>query len=46
VEIFAQGGQVTMTELIFPDSDSVDITAYACGGTATLTSLVVMTELS
>lgn len=46
VEIFAQDGQVTMTELIFPDPDSVSVTAYASGGTTTLTSLTGMTVLS
>ena len=45
VEIFAQDGQVTMTELIFPDPDSVSVTAYASGGTATLTSLTAMTRV-
>jgi levanase/fructan beta-fructosidase len=39
VEVFAQGGQVTMTELIFPAPASTDVAVYALGGTATVSSL-------
>ncbi|MFC9334248.1 glycoside hydrolase family 32 protein [Arthrobacter sp. NPDC057009] len=41
VEVFAQGGQVTMTELIFPAETSTDLSVYAVGGTATVNSLQV-----
>jgi sucrose-6-phosphate hydrolase SacC (GH32 family) len=41
VEVFAQGGQVTMTELIFPAGTSTDLSVYAVGGTATIESLQV-----
>jgi levanase/fructan beta-fructosidase len=41
VEIFAQDGLVTMTELIFPAETSTDLSVYASGGTATITSLQV-----
>jgi len=41
VEVFAQGGQVTMTELIFPADTSTEVSLYAIGGTATLNSLTV-----
>ncbi|MGO4187452.1 glycoside hydrolase family 32 protein [Pseudarthrobacter sp. TAF60_1] len=41
VEIFAQEGQVTMTELIFPAESSTDLSVYAIGGTATINSLQV-----
>ncbi|MEO5321121.1 glycoside hydrolase family 32 protein [Arthrobacter sp. CC3] len=41
VEVFAQGGQVTMTELIFPTGTSTDLSVYAVGGTATIHSLQV-----
>ncbi|MDQ0767258.1 fructan beta-fructosidase [Pseudarthrobacter defluvii] len=41
VEVFAQGGQVTMTELIFPAENSTDLSVFAVGGTATVTSLQV-----
>lgn len=41
VEIFAQDGQVTMTELIFPAATSTDLAIYALGGTATLNDLNV-----
>jgi fructan beta-fructosidase len=41
VEVFAQGGQVTLTELIFPAASSTDVALYASGGTATMTSLSV-----
>ena len=39
VEIFAQGGEVTMTELIFPAPGSSDLAVYASGGTATINHL-------
>lgn len=39
VEVFAQGGQATMTELIFPPETSTDVTVYAIGGTATINRL-------
>ncbi|MFN3925156.1 MAG: GH32 C-terminal domain-containing protein, partial [Pseudarthrobacter sp.] len=39
VEVFAQDGQVTMTELIFPPENSTDVAVYAVGGTATMNSL-------
>jgi fructan beta-fructosidase len=39
VEVFAQDGEVTMTELIFPAPTSTDVAVYALGGTATITSL-------
>ncbi|UKA60618.1 glycoside hydrolase family 32 protein [Arthrobacter sp. FW306-2-2C-D06B] len=41
VEVFAQGGQITLSELIFPASTSTDVSVYACGGTATINSLKV-----
>jgi len=41
VEVFAQGGHVTMTELIFPAETSTSLAVYATGGTATITSLQV-----
>jgi len=41
VEVFAQDGQVTMTELIFPAETSTDVAVYAVGGTATMNSLQV-----
>jgi levanase/fructan beta-fructosidase len=41
VEVFAQGGQVTMTELIFPAVTSTQASLYAIGGKATLKSLTV-----
>jgi levanase/fructan beta-fructosidase len=41
VEVFAQDGQVTMTELIFPAPTSTGLAVYASGGTATITSLHV-----
>ncbi|HET7139112.1 MAG TPA: glycoside hydrolase family 32 protein [Arthrobacter sp.] len=41
VEVFAQGGQVTMTELIFPANTSTEVALYAIGGRATLNSLSV-----
>lgn len=39
VEVFAQDGQATMTELIFPAPTSTDLAVYALGGTATINSL-------
>ncbi|WP_163163406.1 glycoside hydrolase family 32 protein [Arthrobacter sp. Alg241-R88] len=39
VEVFAQDGLVTMTELIFPAETSSSLAVYATGGTATITSL-------
>ncbi|MGO4146152.1 glycoside hydrolase family 32 protein [Paenarthrobacter sp. YAF11_1] len=39
VEVFAQGGQVTMTELIFPSPTSKDVSVYALGGSATINGL-------
>jgi fructan beta-fructosidase len=41
VEVFAQGGQVTMTELIFPAETSTDLAVFAVDGTATITKLQV-----
>ncbi|MDQ0676933.1 fructan beta-fructosidase [Arthrobacter pascens] len=41
VEVFAQGGQVTMTELIFPAATSTEVSLYAVGGTATINNLSV-----
>ena len=41
VEVFAQGGQVTLTELIFPAATSTEVSLYAIGGTATINSLSV-----
>jgi fructan beta-fructosidase len=42
VEVFAQDGQVTMTELIFPAPTSTDVAVYAVGGTATVTHMDVI----
>ncbi|MBR7830506.1 GH32 C-terminal domain-containing protein [Actinospica sp. MGRD01-02] len=39
VEVFADGGQVTLTDQIYPDSGSTGVAAYANGGTAVVTSL-------
>lgn len=39
VEVFAQGGQATMTELIFPTATSTGLAVYASGGTATIKHL-------
>ncbi|MET3923520.1 glycoside hydrolase family 32 protein, partial [Arthrobacter sp. UYEF20] len=39
VEVFAQGGQVTLAELIFPSPTSTDVSLYAAGGTATINNL-------
>jgi fructan beta-fructosidase len=41
VEVFAQDGRVTMTELIFPAETSTSLAVYATGGAATITSLQV-----
>ncbi|QCB98229.1 glycoside hydrolase family 32 protein [Arthrobacter sp. PAMC25564] len=41
VEVFAQGGHVTMSELIFPASTSTDVSLYTIGGTATLNNLCI-----
>jgi sucrose-6-phosphate hydrolase SacC (GH32 family) len=41
VEVFAQGGQLTMTELIFPAETSAELSVYALGGTATISNLQV-----
>jgi len=41
VEVFAQGGRVTMTELIFPAETSTDLAVYAVSGTATINNLQV-----
>ena len=39
VEVFANGGQVTLTDQIYPDQGSTGVAAYANGGTAVVTSL-------
>lgn len=41
VEVFAQDGQVTMTELIFPAETCTSLAVYAVGGAATIRSLQV-----
>lgn len=41
VEIFAQEGRVTLTELIFPSPASRDVSLYAVGGNATVNDLHV-----
>lgn len=41
VEVFAQGGQITMTELIFPAATSKDVSLYAVRGTAIANKLSV-----
>ena len=41
VEVFAQGGQVLLTDQIFPDPTSTGIAAFATGGDATLRALTV-----
>jgi len=41
VEVFADDGQVLITDQIFPDPASTGINAYATGGTASLVSLTV-----
>ncbi len=41
VEVFAQGGEVTMTELVFPASTSTGLSLYAVGGSASAKDLRV-----
>ncbi|WP_026554502.1 glycoside hydrolase family 32 protein [Arthrobacter sp. 35W] len=41
VEVFAQGGLLTLTELVFPAATSTDVSLYAAGGTATFDSLSI-----
>lgn len=41
VEVFAQGGETVITDLIFPDPASLGLEAFAEGGEATLNSLTV-----
>ena len=41
VEVFADDGQLLITDQIFPDPASTGINAYATGGTASLVSLTV-----
>jgi levanase len=41
VEVFAQDGQVLLTDQIFPDPSSTRIGAFATGGTAQLRSITV-----
>ena len=41
VEVFAQGGQVLLTDQIFPDPSSTGIAPFATGGTAELQSITV-----
>lgn len=41
VEVFAQDGLVTITDLVFPDADAQGVAAYAEGGSAVLRSLEV-----
>lgn len=41
VEVFAQGGLVTMTELIFPSETSTQVALYATGGVAAVSGLSV-----
>jgi fructan beta-fructosidase len=43
VEVFAQNGRLTLTDLIFPDESSTELSLYANGGPATLNSLSVAT---
>lgn len=43
VEVFAAGGQVTMTQLVFPDPDSQEVSLFAAGGTAVLGALEIST---
>jgi len=42
VEVFAQGGLVTLTELIFPAVTNTDVSVYATGGTAIIDRLSVI----
>ncbi|HET9171398.1 MAG TPA: GH32 C-terminal domain-containing protein [Actinospica sp.] len=39
VEVFANGGQVALTDQIYPDQGSTGVAAYANGGTAVVTGL-------
>jgi fructan beta-fructosidase len=39
VEVFAQHGELVLTDLIFPDKTSTGVSIYAHGGSATLESL-------
>ncbi|WP_422934406.1 glycoside hydrolase family 32 protein [Sinomonas sp. P47F7] len=41
IEVFAQGGRVTITDLIFPDPSSTGISLHSAGGTAQLISLTL-----
>ncbi|MCU1574764.1 MAG: glycosyl hydrolase family 32 [Micrococcaceae bacterium] len=41
IEVFAQDGQVTMSELIFPAETSTELSVYAIGGTVTMNTLQV-----
>jgi fructan beta-fructosidase len=41
VEVFAQNGQVLLTDQIFPDPGSTGVAAYATGGTATIRTITV-----
>lgn len=41
VEVFAQGGRVTVTDLIFPDPSSTGVSLYSEGGAAQLTGLTL-----
>jgi levanase len=41
VEVFAQDGQLLLTDQIFPDPSSTGLAAYAVGGNAVLRSLTV-----
>ncbi|WP_395398667.1 glycoside hydrolase family 32 protein [Arthrobacter sp. UC242_113] len=43
VEIFAQDGEVTLTELIFPDPSSTGVSLYTTKGTAKVASLRLTT---
>ncbi|MDN4646236.1 glycoside hydrolase family 32 protein [Arthrobacter sp. PsM3] len=41
VEVFAQHGELVLTDLIFPDKTSTGVSIYAHGGSATLESLTI-----
>ena len=41
VEVFAQGGQRALTDLVFPNAGADQVALFANGGTATLQSLTV-----
>ncbi len=41
VEVFAQHGQLVLTDLIFPDETSTGVSIYAHGGSATVESLTI-----